>query len=1048
MATEIKLRRGTKAQHDDGSGFTGAEGEVTVDTTDDTLRVHDGSLKGGHVIAKLSDVEASDTLAELLAKGNSTGSNDIQVDGTDKVTFGAESGGKLEIYEDDSQNGVIKQTGTGALKISGIYGTLNNDSDEELISWDTDNAGLSWRGASGAGLKLFTKETGIGVTGTVNASDGLTADYIDLTGGESTTTTGTIACKQIVLNDPTSTNDGDDGTDLARIYTESTITNRSSLVIHSADDGNDQIVLRTDNDVDVLVADSHGINVTGTVDCDGLKMDDGEYAQFGTANDLQIFHSGNHSYIKDRGTGILSIQSDGDSITFHDSANARDMAKFSVGGTASLNWAGGTGTGTKLATTATGINVTGTVTASDGLTADYIDLTGGESTTTTGTVACTTIKLADPSTPENDQHLIYTEADSVDSPLTNLVIHAGDDTHEKVILRVGNNNGGHIDALKATGSGVDIASSLDVTGTVTADGVNLADDKKLTMGTSDDFRIYKNASGNAIIHESGSGNLEIRGESGTLRNNANETCLGWNADKAYLYWQGDTGTKGERLKTTDSGIDVTGTVTCDEALTISSTGAAADAKPDIWLFNNAPAAVNERLGQITWYGKNDVSPEQETVNYAFQEVKTTNVGDSTEQAEMQFHIRNGASHVEVLTLDSSGIDVTGTVEADAFSGTGTTAITDFVTAVSTNNNDTTVPTTAAVKSYVDNNDGDTTYTGGTGLTLNGTTFNVDAAQTGITSVGTLSGLTTGATTVNGSLSVNSTSADTTYSPEIVLERNGGAAAGDDGDKLGVITFKGDDTSGTQAVYAQIGARIVDDGADNTNTKGEIRIACGYNATANLEDPSLRIDHLGTWINESQADGSADSSFYNVSGFRSGIKYWANQSSGYAIEVKSATPTADRDIKFPDVSGLVVVSGVAGGSMNGGGGLGTAQTAWSPEQFMANANTDYYHYTDASTDVDLLVAVPFSGIDLAEYGTKYTFRNISANANSKITIDLDGFTSASSQGNTQYYSINKYDGSTPSLITSAAANLVISVGGVIEMSPISSAVWHVTGTGFA
>ena len=123
MATEIKLRRGTKAQHDDGSGFTGALGEVTVDTTDDTLRVHDGSLKGGHVIAKLSDVEASDTLSELLAKGNSTGSNDIQVDGTDKVTFGAESGGKLEIYEDGSQNGVIKQTGTGALKISGIYGT-------------------------------------------------------------------------------------------------------------------------------------------------------------------------------------------------------------------------------------------------------------------------------------------------------------------------------------------------------------------------------------------------------------------------------------------------------------------------------------------------------------------------------------------------------------------------------------------------------------------------------------------------------------------------------------------------------------------------------------------------------------------------------------------------------------------------------------------------------------------------------------------------------------------------------------------------------------
>ena len=331
-------------------------------------------------------------------------------------------------------------------------------------------------------------------------------------------------------------------------------------------------------------------------------------------------------------------------------------------------------------------------------------------------------------------------------------------------------------------------------------------------------------------------------------------------------------------------------------------------------------------------------------------------------------------------------------------------------------------------------------------------LNTGSITSGFTSIDIGTGaLTAGDTTVNGSLSVNSTSADTTYSPEIVLERNGGAAAGDDGDKLGVITFKGDDTSGTQAVYAQIGARIVDDGADNANTKGEIRIACGYNSNAvTLEDPSLRIDHLGTWINETQIDGSpANTSFYNVSsGGTSGIKYWATASSGYGIEVKSATPTADRDIKFPDVSGFVVVSGVAGGSMNGGGGLGTAQTAWSPAQFMANANTDYYHYTDASTDVDLLVAVPFSGIDLGEFGAKYTFRNISANANSKITIDLDGFTSASSQGATQYYAINKYDGSTPSLITSASADLVISAGGVIEMSPISSAVWHVTGTGFA
>jgi hypothetical protein len=56
---EVKLRRGTEAEHDTTSGgFTGAEGEVTVDTTNDTLRVHDGSTVGGIRLAKLSEVSA------------------------------------------------------------------------------------------------------------------------------------------------------------------------------------------------------------------------------------------------------------------------------------------------------------------------------------------------------------------------------------------------------------------------------------------------------------------------------------------------------------------------------------------------------------------------------------------------------------------------------------------------------------------------------------------------------------------------------------------------------------------------------------------------------------------------------------------------------------------------------------------------------------------------------------------------------------------------------------------------------------------------------
>ncbi len=45
---QVQLRRGTAAQHET---FIGAEGEVTVDTTNHTLRVHDGITPGGNIVS-------------------------------------------------------------------------------------------------------------------------------------------------------------------------------------------------------------------------------------------------------------------------------------------------------------------------------------------------------------------------------------------------------------------------------------------------------------------------------------------------------------------------------------------------------------------------------------------------------------------------------------------------------------------------------------------------------------------------------------------------------------------------------------------------------------------------------------------------------------------------------------------------------------------------------------------------------------------------------------------------------------------------------------
>jgi hypothetical protein len=64
-AFALQIRRGTTAQH---STFTGLVGEITVDTTKDTIVVHDGVLAGGYPLAKASEI-SSGALDPFLLMG-------------------------------------------------------------------------------------------------------------------------------------------------------------------------------------------------------------------------------------------------------------------------------------------------------------------------------------------------------------------------------------------------------------------------------------------------------------------------------------------------------------------------------------------------------------------------------------------------------------------------------------------------------------------------------------------------------------------------------------------------------------------------------------------------------------------------------------------------------------------------------------------------------------------------------------------------------------------------------------------------------------------
>jgi len=71
MAKLLKLRRGSTTEH---GSFTGAEGEVTVDTTKDTAVVHDGAQAGGRPLARedMSNVSSASIAGQLATDSIAT----------------------------------------------------------------------------------------------------------------------------------------------------------------------------------------------------------------------------------------------------------------------------------------------------------------------------------------------------------------------------------------------------------------------------------------------------------------------------------------------------------------------------------------------------------------------------------------------------------------------------------------------------------------------------------------------------------------------------------------------------------------------------------------------------------------------------------------------------------------------------------------------------------------------------------------------------------------------------------------------------------------
>src|SRR6056300_836138 len=229
MTSQVQRRRGTTTDH---STFTGAEGEITVDTTKDTAVVHDGVTTGGRALARedLNNVAASTltaklngaaitnvdinsgtidgttigattpstgafnalsastsvTTANLTATGTTTlagatTSADINFGDNDKAVFGA--GSDLQIYHDGSHS-YIQDSGTGSLILEGTTSTQIKGSTFVILR-STDGENMAVGNANGSFdlyhnnvKKLATTSTGIDVTGTAATTNLTIADGV------------------------------------------------------------------------------------------------------------------------------------------------------------------------------------------------------------------------------------------------------------------------------------------------------------------------------------------------------------------------------------------------------------------------------------------------------------------------------------------------------------------------------------------------------------------------------------------------------------------------------------------------------------------------------------------------------------------------------------------------------------------------------------------------------------------------------------------------------------------------------------------------------
>ena len=228
----------------------------------------------------------------------------------------------------------------------------------------------------------------------------------------------------------------------------STISSFGATLVDDADAGAARTTLglgTTDSPTFAALTSTGEITANG-----GIALGDNDKATFGAGDDLQIWHTGSSSVIADAGTGDLKIRAN--DLIIQSYALEHNFILADQGGAVTLYH----NNAAKFATTSTGIDVTGAVTA-DGLTnSGNLDIVS----------SYPRINLTD--TNNNPDWSIIN---------ANGILNFYDSTNA-------------VNTLKLNATGIDVTGVITTDGLTTSADINFGDNDKAIFGAGSDLQIY------------------------------------------------------------------------------------------------------------------------------------------------------------------------------------------------------------------------------------------------------------------------------------------------------------------------------------------------------------------------------------------------------------------------------------------------------------------------------------------------------------------------------------------------------------------------------